>query len=464
MKLRCKFAGLSTGCLVLLLASGPSLHAQTMSCPPFGWAEGLVHYTGFEAKFPTEDTKNNPATDCAFHEWSWEAFVWATALVPTDPANLNSPVAPRFLTLPDLDALGDSAHPELAKIGPKPLMLRPRTTKARGSQQGISGIQQAGSEGILIDQNGQAVYYSQHANPTYYDFVQKYYGIANYDKASPTQEFPVGAAVFKASWHIIPDGADTTGFYTTKATVPMLINSVEGVAEIDPSGKTREVTVALVGLHVVGTTENHPEFLWATFEQLQNAPDLPPNSNPTHGPVVPVSNKNFTFYKANTMAADCNQLPAKETVADVSSQTLTPITNVYRQFAYGGENAVGEQEIEAINAQSQGAVKGFPQAMGGATWANYRLIGTVWLHPNTLKPGDGDMDTEAVGSVSLADATMESFVQGAGTNCFTCHSSGGNAQYNIPGKDINLSHKILQPFFSDPALKQIVRRVSASNP
>ena len=32
--------------------------------------------------------------------------------------------------------------------------------------------------------------------------------------------------------------------------------------------------------------------------------------------------------------------------------------------------------------------------------------------PNTLKPGDGNMDTEAIGSVDLANSTLETFVQG----------------------------------------------------
>src|ERR1043166_10274022 len=54
---------------------------STPPCPGFGWAEGLVKYTAYPAPpFPTDDTANVDAQDCAFHQWSWEAFVWATAI------------------------------------------------------------------------------------------------------------------------------------------------------------------------------------------------------------------------------------------------------------------------------------------------------------------------------------------------------------------------------------------------
>ena len=38
----------------------------------------------------------------------------------------------------------------------------------------------------------------------------KTYGAQAFAKASPTLQFPVGAAVFKASWQIVPDGTKPT--------------------------------------------------------------------------------------------------------------------------------------------------------------------------------------------------------------------------------------------------------------
>ena len=432
----------ATACFAAFVLSVQTLTAQTPTptpppCPLAGWAEGLVQYTQPAKKFPTTDTAGNPQ-DCAFHQWSWEAFVWAMAIDSTSKQ-------PRFLNLPNLDGLD---QPALAKMGPKRLMLKVRTLKPRGSQQD-NEFQQAGSQGILVDQNGQPLFYSQHASNEYFNFVKQYYGAAAYAKAPPTLTFPVGAAVFKASWAIVPSGQPAGTFYTTAATVPMFVANPNGGIMVDPSGKTRDVTVALVGLHVVGVTVNHPEFLWATFEQNNNSPDLTQPSGP-------VSSSNFTFYKAETIAANCNQQVTP--TLSVANQTLSPTTNVFRQFAFGGASPARVQDIQNINAQAQTNVSFEP------VLANYHLVGTVWILANTLKPGDGNLDTQAIASINLANSTLETFVQGAGVNCFSCHNTSADSTHKIPGKDINLSHKLLEPLFNNPALKKAaVKKLTGGN-
>ena len=51
----------------------------TALCPRLGWSEFLPSFLKPKAAIPTEDTPLD-AVDCQFHQWSWEAFVWATAL------------------------------------------------------------------------------------------------------------------------------------------------------------------------------------------------------------------------------------------------------------------------------------------------------------------------------------------------------------------------------------------------
>jgi len=409
--------------------------SPTPPCPGFGWAEGLVKYTAYPAPpFPTDDTANVNAQDCAFHQWSWEAFVWATAIGPDNRA--------RFTTLHNVDELGQKkAAP--AK-GPKPLGLKPRDLKPKGATLNKSNDdpKQAGG-GVLVDQNGQIVWYSTHMNDAYFNFVQQNGG-ANYGQASDTLKFPVGAAVFKASWKVVPDGTTPTGFYTEKTTVPLLRNKKGGGIEIDGT-KTRPVTVALVGLHVVGVTDNHPEFLWGTFEQVQNAPDLPANlPSPS-----PVSSQGFTFYAANTPANACNQPSPAPSVTDPKKQTVAPVTNVFRQFATGNAAPNRTADINAINSGAQGEMANMgtftPPQPKETVWANYKLIGTLWLLANTLKPNDSNMLSEGVGSVNLANSTLETFFQGEGNSCFLCHNTGGSSsgKKQYPGKDINISHVML---------------------
>lgn len=65
--------------------------ANASDCPGFGWSEGLANYLKPNAIMPVDDTKPIPTPDCNFHEWSWEAFAWATAL---DKKGI-----PRFLSM-----------------------------------------------------------------------------------------------------------------------------------------------------------------------------------------------------------------------------------------------------------------------------------------------------------------------------------------------------------------------------
>ena len=411
-----------------------------------GWAEGLVQYTNYSHAFPTSETHSLCAVDCNFQQWSWEAFVWATAIGSDGRA--------RFTTFGNVDELGRKTA---ATKGPKPLGLKPRDLKPRGSRQsrllGSSADepQQAGG-GIVVDQNGQIIWYSTHMNPAYFQFVQKNGG-AGYAKASATLNFPVGAAVFKASWRVVQDGEDTSKSYTEKTTIPILVNNPCGGIMVDPSGKTRQVTVALVGLHVVGVTENHPEFLWASFEHDNNAPDLPPGMQPNSS--QPVSSKGFAFYAANTPANASNPQCVNLQVTDPVKQTVGPVTNVFRQFAQGGPiPAQRGQDITNVNEAARkemanmGTLK--PPQPKETVWSNYRLIGTLWLaQPGTLQPGIGEMEVCGVGSVNLANSTLETYFQGPQnnfngnnvSNCFMCHNTGS---FGAPAaKNINLSHALL---------------------
>lgn len=408
-----------------------------------------MYHVGPTAPFPVDDTKNDPQTDCIFHQWAWEAFVWATAINTAGGQ-------PRFLSLATFESL---SKPAAQKQGPNPLALKPRTLKPPGAPPGADDKQAGG--GLLLDQNGQVVWYSVHMNDLYAKTVRQYSGMTNYNKAAAAATFPVGSAVFKAAWQVVPDGTPSTGIYTQKTTIPLLVNNPKGGIMVDPRGKTRSVTVALVGLHVVGVTDNHPEFLWATFEHLQNAPDLA-DPNGYNSP-TPVSPKAFTFYAANTLANACNPDPSSTVlkVTDPVKQTVsaTPMTNVLRQYATGGENAQGTQQILDTTSQAQGALAQMPQYPKEAVWANYKLIGTTWIAPNTLKPDVAQLEKQAIGSVNLANATLETYFQGpehnfngnAMANCFMCHNTGGSTgNPSYPGKDINISHQLLATLRPSP--------------
>lgn len=392
----------------------------------FGWWES----PGLQPFF-INPNGGSPQTDCDFQVWSWTAFVNVMQIDPTTKQ-------PRLLSLPTYDDL-KSGNAERAAIGPRTLVLKPRGQKPKS----MGSFEQAGSEGVLIDQNGRAVYYATQMDPAYFSFTQQYFGPTNYAKAAPTLPYPIGATVYKSAWRILADGENPTDVYTTTASIELLAS--DGQGGLKTSGQIQSgVRVALVGVHVVGVIKDHPEFAWATFEQINNSPDLPAGMSPKSGD--PVSQTQFTFYKAGTPANQSNVQPSAMTI-NAQTQQISPITNVFRQFAYGGATpALRVTDIQQINMNFQAKIPE-ESAKISPVFANYKLIGTTWMLANTLKPGDGNMDSEAIGSVDMANSTLETFVQGQGTNCFSCHNTSGGSGY--PGKDINISHIILSVLPND---------------
>lgn len=401
-----------------------------LSCPPNGWEENLVNYTGPNDPFPINDTASVNAPDCNFHEWSWEAFVWATAMVQ-DPNS--GTLVPRFLTLQAPDQLLPETKTAAA---PKKRVLR-LAARAQvfhgtaGFTTGAGAIVEADGN-MLVAPNGYPVYASVHMNAPYFATAKANLIVTGgYQAGDPNATFPTGSAVFKATWlRLAPGQAAPAGAYTTQAEVPVLQTKLSpGQVTIQPvSGRFETVTVALVGLHVVGATVNHPEFLWGTFEHKLNSPATPDN---TFVPSPTTSDpNNYTFYRANTPYSQVNiAVDPPQLSLNANTQTLTPITNVVLQNQTGGENLPGgPANIKSVNTSGQNFLlnRSGPQS----TFGNYFLVGTVWMAPNSYNLNSGQ--SNAIGSVNLANSTAETFVQvsapsvpavlGAVTNCFGCHN------------------------------------------
>ena len=429
---------------IAFLGPAPAQAASYSCNSPLGWWES----PDLKPLFTTQA----PQSDCDFQQWSWSAFVHY--MKKTGPNG-----RPLFLSLPTPTALEDKDQrltAALESITPDELFLRPRFQEpglarlATPGKDDLGAITQAGSNGILIDPNSRVIYYSTHMNPVFYAFAKNHVGNEKYNKTPAGTNFPIDSTVIKAAWMVADDPAALPkDAYTTTATLQLLENDPDHPGQIRPSAKTKSgVNVALVGVHVVGVVKDHPEFLWATFEPTNNAPDLPPGTVP--GSSQAVSNRSFSLYKANTPAKQSNQLPTAYSV-DEETQKATPITTVFRQFAYGGAEFSAESpkvsgqarvdDINSINANFQAAIPEHGSQIS-PEFANYNLIGTLWLDTTQtpLEPGL-DLAANSVGSITLANSSMETFVQGIGTNCFSCHNTSPFKK-GFSDKNIAISHII----------------------
>ncbi|RMF12050.1 MAG: hypothetical protein D6757_10205 [Alphaproteobacteria bacterium] len=414
-----------------LQSGGEPVHIVS-SCPPDpGW---FPH----AQTPPANDAGFKGGSACDFHKWAWQTFLWLTQ---DDGSG-----QPRFLSFPSPQDLGKPVGMEKSI----PLFL-PRTIKSKTGSP-VDEIAQAGSGGLLIDRQGRAVYYSQHIDPTYVDFIRSNQLTSRnaIDAFSPTTPFPVGTKELKISWKIAtPEEAASGRFFTIRAQIAALRHDANGKIVADPTRPIAE-TLALVGFHVVGTVAGHPEMIWATFEHEDNAPDLTVNE-PT--PEMIVSRRDWTFYQAYTPYSECNVNAGKKLMLNETTQKLSPITQACQLHPFG----VDPQPASPMEAGNRRAIVDLDRGVRarlsreGGVWSHYFESGAIWFKDGSqLKPGLGLADdTLLAGSLKLANTTMETFTQEAADtqNCFRCHNTL-SFQGGPPNMDLDISHAFIGYFFS----------------
>lgn len=443
----------------LAVSSGLS-HAKDSSgsaeiCPPNGWSEGLAVYMDADATMPTAFSAT--ADDCEFNMWSWESFVWATAKVNG---------IPRFMNMKTPGQLFAKKKAKKKSL----LRLSSRSAPAHGNgfTEGAGAFVEADGS-MLVGPNGYPVYASVHMNDSYFNTVKNnLIKDGGYTKNAGKDYFDVGAAVIKATWYRLEDGESApAGSYTTQAEVPVLKRQVSGgfgsAESVVSSGKFETVTVALVGVHVVGYVQHHPEFLWGTFEHNMNAPMIKDNTFTTSGS----DSNGYTFYKANTSYSEVLVPNQPETSKDPALLTFddttgkfSPITQVVQMNKTGGDNRTnGPANIASINQSAQTYVAGdnFEEPKHFKEFANYNLIGTLWMKPDTYVSTNANWQnldqSDAQGAVNLANSTAETFMQQPLNtvkpenwgNCFECHNAksftyGDKGAPALPARRIAVSH------------------------
>ncbi len=388
------------------------------------------------------------ANNCNFHQWSWQMFLWLTQTV--------APNTPRFATFLPSQAL----LPPALGGGPALNPFIGRSTVSRPLTEHV----QAGPDGVLVDQNGRIVYYEMLVNPMFAEFVKanNLNDPATLRAFPATTPFPVGATdttvELKVAWKILGTGDKAETFFTKTAQVALLTTDAAGKIIID-GDKTQQVQLGLVGFHIGGIVQHHPEMIWASFEHVSNAPDAP-NGLQTPPDTI-VSTSTFSFYKAGTPFKDCNVNAGGAgalKLVDPATQVLSPPTQVCRIYPQGGGKDTNIANIKDLNAAVRGGLDD--------VWKNYFEVGAIWFNTEGGKPGlqpnctfvagsPFPCNVEVTGSLHLSNATIETFtqVQSVQDNCFACHNTMPAYSANpratpLPGKDLSISHIILDNYFA----------------
>jgi len=414
--------------------------------------------------------KPNPDLDCDFYRPAWQYLLYL--IQEETPGS-----GPRLLSLDHPDDLFSGPNVSRFPVAKKgSLRLAPRVALNRDPIAGAE-INQAGSTGILVDpKTGRAVYYSVHLNETFSQFIRqnKYDNVLNLKNAPPDQEFPRGSAEIKTSWRILAQDDPGDGYITATATISKLAN-VGGKIVIDPTATEPAKKVALLGIHVVFVLDGHPEFIWATFEHNNNAPELnqkrvemPPGAAIDANSVDKA--REWSLYRKGTAANVCNK-NNKGMLTLNMDQTLTPITDVFRQFHFGNDDE--PCVIETLNQSVYDGINvSLPKVMNAEAkkrleaLKNYSLRGAMWLNnPAYFREGvdfalldEQDPGKKILGGdPQLSNAVIETFTQpwkpmvgGSRQSnfCFDCHRTVAQSlgTTTLPALRLNVSQTLVQRY------------------
>ena len=350
-----------------------------------------------------------------FDDYSWRMFV---AMVwPADPNNRGAPKPGSSLDDPGprvfetYAAEWQTFQPKGAKPAPWGVNVAAPTCPLADLAKGdlvLLGFSKfgefaqargpGGPAGPLIAQNQTPVRYAVAYNRIEYDHIRDrglYLKVNLGSGPLPGPPSPHGSILVKSAWMDMAGVPKPERYYQRAAWVRDLL--VQGCVK---------KTVGLVGLHIVQKTPTRPQWIWSTFEHVDNIPD---SAITPGGP--------FAFHDGTNKPMPANNpygLPPSPFAQPFNVERIHPIA----------------ADTLALN-RSWGAAL----AARNSVWRNYRLVMTQWpTHPNQrLGPTDPSATTPpgketAKTLTTFSNSTLETFEQRdvAGSGCISCH---GNTEF-----------------------------------
>jgi hypothetical protein len=285
----------------------------------------------------------------------------------------------------------------------------------------------------LVAQNREYARYEIRFNePEYATFVESGWGEGrSLPDADHPARFPVGSIAVKAAWRPL-NGSDPPEarkrYYVERA-------AIVDVAATLAAGRVvcalRDV--ALVGLHIVIKTKSRAQWVWSTFEHVDNVP--PAGEGDAREPDAKDAGAPYGFFdpaqpaklwppygSADALPVDWRNKPRPDP-APMQVVRRHPIP----------------PPIMAVN-RAYWALPG----VKGTVWSHYMLVAAQW--PTSVDPAGPENDgayfpgrpqsstaadesyrSTAKVEVNLANTTMETYLQDQPSSCMACHQAVSNS-------------------------------------
>lgn len=353
---------------------------------------------------PSEGAAPAPGSDA---DTQWQQWREVSDLMLPDGAQPGPWDAPRVVPdacsgIPDAGSMRVVRRTALNKSGTHPIEV-------------ASEVTQPFDSGPLIDQNGNFVRYEILVNRPMFEYVvqNNLYSQTGQSAFAGAVQFPegnvqsgstgtMGAIMVKAAWKVIGPGDDPSRFHTTPALAYNPPSESPKIAE-----SCTAVVLGLVGWHVAHKTADAPQWIWSTYEQVDN---VPTDADVARSDLQP----HYNFYDPNCKPDQC---PVNETPPRPWNPDIQPFPNGFKS------------QITRVTPLTDATISlnnSFRAILDGTVWQNYELISTQW-------PTDAQSPVDPTGVPAptfLANTTLETYTQGsvpkASSSCMDCHNDAAD--------------------------------------
>ncbi|WP_046755043.1 hypothetical protein [Kordia jejudonensis] len=419
--------------------------------------------------------------NCDFYKWSEQMFLWVTS--PNTSGDYSSGTVMESSSFYTVSTVNNDTRTLIPHETGK---LITAVANAQKNDRLFADTEEGqATDDVLMAQNGSLIYYISMVNDVYAQYLN---GVANSGGSVSGSEFPTtqdqlntiidfaktqGITVkdpntltmeIKTSWVDASELTNVSDYITMNAIVPTYDTSDD--MKWVPNGSAQK-KLAMIGIHIVGTIDGHPEMVWATFEHVNNAPNLEytylDTSSTTKTQPADTGNDwllngdsaSATYNQSHMKYCNENELKAKScdelntifassgNTISASNTKMTKPWGVANEGAPNPENsspAASNSEVISMNNSVLGKLA------EGDLRKNYIFIGATWTDSGAAPTGESYSTANsgsgvAIGTSQLANSTMETYAQnGAGYaqygSCFSCHSN-----FSSPGlTPSDLSH------------------------
>lgn len=284
--------------------------------------------------------------------------------------------------------------------------------------------------GPLVDQNGKWVRYEIRLDAEEFNYIVKNELYSQDGQVAFSQKdennqvnLPVneddqhGTIEIKLAWKELGNNDDPTRFYTTNLDI----------TPSEPNAKIKTIHVGLVGMHIAMRTKSSPEWIWSTFEQIDNVRSNPEGNGTQSHP---------NFVDLSYTGTDFNELPAKNAIKDadgnlvaasaanattwIESLTTTPVQVKRIVLPVSARLNPLDDELAGVTHGLNTEVQALLAAKQ-SVFQYYEMVDVQWpLHPNALTVSGGqDSAPESIRFKTpgqmiptfLINTTMETYFQ-----------------------------------------------------